>query len=204
MSQPTNIAAIILAAGASTRLGRPKQLLVFNGETLVERAIRIATEAGLSPTIAVVLNIPELLDRLQSVLPHPRPSVPISTFVCVHRTAADGISKSIRSGIRQAHAEHATGAVLLTCDQIAVTPTHLQALCAQPEAPCGSSYSGRIGIPAYFPSSSFDALLALEGDTGARDLLRQARSIPAEFLAFDIDTEADVQTAKTLLNQSAR
>jgi CTP:molybdopterin cytidylyltransferase MocA len=49
-----------------------------------------------------------------------------------------------------------------------------------------------VGIPAYFPASTFDSLLQLKGDTGARDLLRNARSVLSENLSFDIDTEEDI------------
>jgi molybdenum cofactor cytidylyltransferase len=182
-----SIAAIVLAAGASKRLGRPKQLLVLNGETLVERAIRIATEAGLTPIIAATVAYPELVDRLQTDQR--------CTTILYRRQPTEGISHSIKLGIAQARHYCAGGAILMTCDQVAVTPEHLQALCAEPDAPCGSAYAGRVGVPAYFPASSFDALLALEGDSGARDLLRGARSIPDESLSLDIDTEEDFRKA---------
>jgi len=178
-----SIAAVVLAAGGSTRLGRPKQLIVFNGETLVERVIRIAAEAGLTPIIAVVVAYPELANRLQT-------DQKCTTIFCL-RQPTEGISHSIKLGIVQARRYYAAGAILLTCDQVAVTPEHLQALCAEPDAPCGSAYAGRIGVPAYFPGSSFDALMVLDGDTGARELLRGARSVPNEALSLDIDTEED-------------
>jgi molybdenum cofactor cytidylyltransferase len=184
-----SVAAVILAAGASTRLGRPKQLLVINGETLVERAIRIAAEAGLTPIIAVVVAYPELVSRLQT-------DQKCTTIFCL-RQPTEGISRSIKLGIAEARRCHASGAILMTCDQVDVTPEHLQALCAEPDAPCGSAYAGRIGVPAYFPAASFDALLALDGDTGARDLLRAAKSIPDETLSLDIDTEEDFRLALT-------
>ena len=49
-----DVAAIIIAAGSSSRLGQPKQLLIFEGETLLQRAIRIAEEAGASPVLVVL------------------------------------------------------------------------------------------------------------------------------------------------------
>jgi molybdenum cofactor cytidylyltransferase len=181
------IAAVILAAGLSTRLGRPKQNLVLNGETLLHRALRIASEGGLAPLIAVLHPHSGLDHNLQqqgailALNPHPE----------------QGIASSIRTGVAAAHALAAAGVVLMTCDQPALQPHHLRALAAHPDAPAGSAYAGKIGIPAYFPSSSFAALLTLEGDTGARGLLLNARSIPTEDLAFDIDTEADFTRAQT-------
>jgi CTP:molybdopterin cytidylyltransferase MocA len=182
-------AAVILAAGASRRLGRPKQSVVVAGETLVERAARTAQLAGLAPVIAVVRPEGDFGHALQR----------LGCVVVVNEDADEGIAASIRRGVNVATLLQATGVVLMTCDQVAVTAEHLQALCTQPAAPCGSGYAGKIGIPAYFPASSFDALMELRGDTGARDLLRSARSVPTEALSFDVDTEEDVERARKLL-----
>ncbi|HEY4359241.1 MAG TPA: NTP transferase domain-containing protein [Acidobacteriaceae bacterium] len=183
-----SIAAIILAAGASKRLGRPKQTVVLEGEMLVERAVRVATEAGLAPVIAVLIDA-GLIDSLQAQ----------GATVLLNRRTYEGISSSIAVGIRWAKGMRVDGVVLMTCDQVAVTPQHLQALFASPDVVTGSRYAERTGIPAYFPAESFDALMALEGDTGARDLLRDARSIPDESLALDVDTDADLEEARRFL-----
>jgi CTP:molybdopterin cytidylyltransferase MocA len=58
-----------------------------------------------------------------------------------------------------------------------------------------------VGVPAYFPAENFDALLALEGDIGARELLRGARSIPQRELSIDIDTEEDFRAAQILFEK---
>jgi molybdenum cofactor cytidylyltransferase len=183
------IAAVVLAAGASRRLDRPKQTVVLGGETLVERAIRIASEARLQPVIAVVRPEGDFGHSLQA----------LGALVVLNDKADEGIAASIRYGIHAARLLRATGVVLLTCDQIAVTAEHLQALCAESAKAAGSGYAGKVGIPAYFPAADFDRLLQLTGDTGARDLLRHARSVSTEALTFDIDTEADVARARSLL-----
>ena len=169
------IAAVVLAAGASTRLGRPKQTVVLNGETLLERAVRIATEAGLSPVMVVVADQTLQLTGAESVL---------------NANASEGMASSIRCGVSAVLG--CDGVVLLACDQPALTADHLRALYAEPHSPCGSGYAGKVGVPAYFPPSSFDSLLQLKGDRGARDLLLTARSVPSENLSFDIDTEEDI------------
>jgi CTP:molybdopterin cytidylyltransferase MocA len=192
MRAVSHVAAVVLAAGLSTRLGRSKQSLVFSGETLAERAVRIAAEAGLIPVIAVLIDA-ALVDSVQRLR-----AIPL-----LNDEAREGISTSIRSGVHAAKASNASGVVLLTCDQIALTPTHLRALCDQPATVTGSGYAGRTGIPAYFPATSFDSLLALEGDVGARSLLRHARSVPCEALRLDIDTEADLAYARQLLENEA-
>ncbi len=166
---------MVLAAGASARLGRPKQSVVLGGETLVEHAVRVATEAGLSPVIVVAADEDLKLTGAQSVF---------------NQNAKEGIASSIRCGVSAVR--ESDGVVLLACDQPFLTADHLRALCVVPESPCGSAYAGKVGIPAYFPASTFDSLLQLKGDTGARDLLRNARSVLSENLSFDIDTEEDI------------
>jgi molybdenum cofactor cytidylyltransferase len=185
----SSVAAVILAAGFSRRLGRAKQTVVLGGETLVERAVRVARVAGLTSVIVVVNPEGDFGHSLQQQ----------GCMVAINREAAEGIAASIRSGVSAARALHVSGVVLMTCDQISVRPEHLQGLMAEREIPSGSAYAGRIGIPAYFPASSFVALLELEGDTGARELLRNARSVPTEDLAFDVDTEEDVVRAEKLI-----
>ncbi|MES2394245.1 MAG: nucleotidyltransferase family protein [Acidobacteriota bacterium] len=185
MSDPP-IAAVILAAGLSRRLGRPKQSIVLAGETLVERSIRITQEAGLSPVLVVLVDS-DLIESVQAR----------GAFALLNRNTWEGLATSIHVGIDWARGIQAAGVVLMTCDQPAVQPEHLRALIEEPSVAVGSAYAGKIGVPAYFPSSSFPALLQLQGDTGARDLLRYARSIHTEDLAFDIDTEADVELAQS-------
>jgi molybdenum cofactor cytidylyltransferase len=182
------IAGLVLAAGLSTRLGRPKQLEVVGGETLLERTVRIAQQAGLARVIVVV--------REEQVGVRARQLGAIPVF---NAESVKGLSTSIRVGVEAAQHESLDGLLLMTCDQIALTAEHLHALCARPEEVSGSSYAGRIAVPAYFPRASFSALLQLEGDTGARELLRGARSVACEDLALDVDTEADLKRAKAFV-----
>jgi CTP:molybdopterin cytidylyltransferase MocA len=157
---------------------------------LVERAVRLAKEAGLSPVIAVVLDA-ALIEPLQQQ----------GAVVLLNRRSFEGIASSIHTGISWAKGVAASGAVIMTCDQIAVTAEHLRTLCETPESAAGSGYSGKIGVPAYFPASFFDDLLQLEGDAGAAKLLRAARSVPTESLAFDVDTEEDLARARATLGE---
>lgn len=177
--------AIILAAGSSTRLGQPKQNIVIGNETLLERSIRIAGEAKLFP-IFVVVSAESTLAPGNSV------------SVLVNHDAVEGMASSIRLGIRAAIEMSASGVVILACDQIAITPEHLEALTRTATEIRASSYAGRNGVPAYFPASIFDRLLDLRGDTGARELLRDAQSIPLMNGELDIDTPEDLARARLL------
>ena len=181
-----NTAAIILAAGASTRLGQPKQLIKLGGETLIDRAVRIAREAGCSP-ILVVLGA-----GLPGVVTHSRLEGAIKV---INRDWQRGMATSIARGVEILQAiANGDGVILMTCDQPAVTPDHLRALASSTE-PTASSYAARRGVPAWFPRASFPDLLNLTGDHGARDLLKHAPTIELPGGELDIDTAADLAHA---------
>lgn len=185
------VAAIVLAAGASTRLGTPKQLVQLGSETLLERTVRVALEAGLCPVLTII--------RSDLVL-DPRPSGMIPV---VNREPAEGMASSIRAGLQALATDgtHVSGAIILACDQPAVTAEHLRQLAVGRDEVIASAYAGRKGVPAYFPLAAFEALLALRGDHGARDLLKGARSIPLPGGELDIDTTQELDRARTLYEQ---
>lgn len=186
-----SVAAVILAAGASRRLGRSKQNVLLAGETLLARAVRVTREAGLVPVIVVVRS------EAQS-----EPSG--NDLVAVTNPAPDeGIASSIRCGIQTAKRYEVDGVVLMTCDQPGISPEHLRALCALKTERAGSLYAERVGAPAYFPASSFEELLGLQGDVGARKMLERARAVPAEQLGIDVDTEEDLAAARRLFESEA-
>ena len=184
------IAAVILAAGASTRLGEPKQLVMLAGETLVERTVRIASEAGCSPVVVV------LGAAYVEILAHCSlgDAVPV-----INDGWLEGMASSIRLGVRTLGfiAKEAEGVLLMTCDQPAVTVQHLHRVMTRQEVKA-SRYAERNGVPAYFPKRYFGELMALTGDAGARDLLAQARSEDLEHGELDIDTPEDCERAREL------
>jgi CTP:molybdopterin cytidylyltransferase MocA len=182
------IAAVVLAAGASTRLGELKQLAEMGGETLLERAVRVAREAGCSPVLVVVgASSHEVLaySQLGDALP------------VVNDEWQEGMASSIVRGLRTLGivAEDADGVVLMTCDQPAVTAEHLRALMAS-GAVTASAYGGRRGVPAYFPGGSFPELERLTGDAGARELLREAETVELPGGELDVDSAADLAKAR--------
>ncbi len=186
-----NIAAVVLAAGASRRLGRSKQNLVLAGETLLQRTVRIAHEAGLSPIVVVLRKQTE----------HAAITASLGLVAVTNGEADEGIASSIRSGIAAIYRTNVQGAVILACDQPALHATHLRALAADQLRMAGSAYGGSIGVPAYFPADAFPALLQLRRDIGARSLLKNARAIQAEELALDIDTEDDLANARAMFER---
>lgn len=164
-------------------------MVVLGGETLLERAVRVAMEAALDPVIVVIAPDGEVAEGLcQS-----------DCVVVVNELAAEGMASSIRHGVELAGELGAQGVVLMTCDQVALTADHLRALCADAARVTGSGYAGKVGIPAYFPAANFDRLMELRGDVGAREMLLGAAAVVDEGLALDVDTEGDVARARVLL-----
>jgi molybdenum cofactor cytidylyltransferase len=186
VSKSPKVAAVVLAAGASSRLGRPKQTVELGGEMLVERAVRVALEAGFAPVIAVVRPEGDFGFTLQQM----------GAMVVANDRASEGMATSIRYGVNAAQMLGVDGVVLMTCDQVALRAEHLRALCEEPARVTGSRYAGRIGIPAYFPAEVFGELLELKGDVGAREILRGVAAVEDEGLALDVDTEEDLRVAR--------
>lgn len=181
------IAAVVLAAGASSRFGSPKQLAKLHGESLLERAMRLAREAGCAPVVVVlgagaqpILAACELGDAR----------------VVLNEDWTEGMAASMRAGLRVL--EKVDGCVVMTCDMPAVTAAHLRRLIGDGSEVAGSGYSEKQGIPAYFPSASFEALMALRGEVGARELLRSARCEELSRGELDIDTAEDLEIARTI------
>ncbi len=179
------VAAVVLAAGASARLGQSKQQVRLGGETLLERSVRVAHLAGLDPVFVVVApgKATEAGDRAQ---------------VLVNTEAAEGMASSIRVGIAAAAVAQVTGVVILACDQPAVTPEHLRELARGGGEAVASEYAGRKGVPAYLPAAAFPELLKLRGDAGARGLLRSARAVELDNGELDVDTAEDLARARRI------
>jgi molybdenum cofactor cytidylyltransferase/nicotine blue oxidoreductase len=163
---------------------------MIGGETLLERVVRVAREASLSPIIVVTRAGTHFSTSLQ-------PDNPV--LIAINLEAEEGIASSIRCGIALGSTQGIAGAVILSCDQPSLRADHLRALIEDASRVTGSSYGGSIGVPAYFPATAFTSLLQLRGDTGARRLLIDAHAVPAEDLTLDIDTEQDLAAARSLL-----
>jgi CTP:molybdopterin cytidylyltransferase MocA len=189
------VGAIVLAAGASRRLGRPKQLLMCSGETLLERAVRLAGESGAAPVLTVLganyATISASVDLLRN-------SIPV-----INDQWEKGMATSIHAGIKALDdvAPWARGVLILTCDQPRLSSDHLRALIERfvtegEIAIVASTYAGVVGIPAVFSRTAFPELLALHGDKGARALLMKP-PCPLVALPFaggevDIDEPEDL------------
>lgn len=184
-----NIAAVILAAGASTRFGKPKPLLIWRGETLVHRAARLSLEAGLYPVIVVCGAAGRSVAEAVGDLP---------VRVVENKEWHSGQSTSIKAALN-ALGEESGGAIFLLVDQPFVSLTLLQALVeshAQSLAPVIAPLVGdRRTNPVLFDRQTFPELLGLEGDVGGRAIFGR---YPPQWLIwqddklpFDLDTPDD-------------
>jgi molybdenum cofactor cytidylyltransferase len=186
------IGAVILAAGGSSRFGRPKQLIPFRGKSLVRRIIDAACEAGCSPIVVVIRSEDEKfhpeLDRAGVV-------------IAQNHQWPRGIGSSIRRGIEALtnSSPDVEASVLLVCDQPAVDSRVIQRLIALRETTgksiVASSYADTLGVPALFTRSIFEELLSLGDKAGAKSIILRSRERVAS-LSFpegeiDIDTWED-------------
>jgi len=192
LTPPERLFAIVLAAGGSSRFGSTKQLAKLGGEPLVARAVRLATEVFGE---RCVLVLGKDWRDVAAVCK------PLRGFLVVNTEFDSGMASSIAAGTG-AVAESASGILLLLADQPLVDAAHLRLLVARwmqnPQCIVASEYAGIEGPPVLFPADYFDDLMALQGDHGARTILRKPSSrvlgIRCENAGFDIDSPADLES----------
>jgi molybdenum cofactor cytidylyltransferase len=187
------VAGIILAAGRSSRLGRPKQLLDLGGKPLLRATLDNALASSLDRVFLVLGHEAVAISRALGL--HP-------ATVVVNDHFADGQASSVVAGVN-ALPDQTAAAMLLLGDQPGVTPAIIdgvvaawRAADAQIAAPV---YGGTLGNPVLFRRDLFPELLRLAGDEGARRLVREhspdVLRVPIDLSdpPPDIDTEADYQ-----------
>ncbi len=191
------IGIILLAAGASSRMGKPKQLLRYEGETLLVRAARAALDTQCRPVI-VVLGVQA--ETMQTEI------AAMGVSVVVNDKWAEGMSSSIRCGLRAletAATNEIEAAILMLCDQPLVTSVTLRRLVdayhLRLALLVASEYEAEgektRGVPALFGRSLFPELMELRGAQGAKRIIArhatEAAVITVPEAAFDLDTPDD-------------
>lgn len=182
-------AALIPAAGASVRMGRPKLLLELGGRTLIENAIGTASMAGCSPIVVVVGGGPPQIADIARRL---------GAEVVQNDEWRQGIGTSIARGM-SALPRDTDVVLILPADQIDVEPEHLQRLIASARDEGGvaaTDFGANRGAPAAFFIGEFGLLSNLSGDRGARDAIQNARPIAPPRPIRDIDTLEDFAKAE--------
>lgn len=184
-----SLGAILLAAGGSSRLGRPKQLEVIDGQPLVARQAQLLLH--LQPACVVVVTGAVDHEVRQALA-----GLPLE-FVH-HADWSRGMGQSIARGI-EAMPERVRGALLLLCDQWRIGQDDLESLIEtwtrEPHKAVVSAWDGASGPPVIFPRALFQRLLTLRGDRGARQLLKRysggLERVSMPNAKFDLDRPGD-------------
>jgi CTP:molybdopterin cytidylyltransferase MocA len=187
------VGAVILAAGASTRLGYPKQLIEHEGEALVRRAAMSALEAGADPVIVVVgasaETVSEALVGLEGI------------DVLYNARWESGLASSLAAGLEAVRAyPKCDGALVMVADQPLIDVASLRQLMEAFDSDdriVASAYDDIVGVPIVLGAEFFKDLMNLKGDEGAgrwlRARLKDVTQIPVASASMDIDTPADAE-----------
>ena len=188
------IATIILAAGSSSRLGEPKQLLTNNGKTLVRQITETALSLQTGPVV-VVLGANQA--RIQAELT----DLPIQ--LGQNPSWQEGMASSLQTGLNYLSSTSIDAFLVLLTDQPFVTPALLQELIDTRQktnrgiVACQYGEDNFLGVPALFDARYRSAFMNLSGDMGARKLIKQHADDCAAVLfplaTIDLDTRQDVE-----------
>lgn len=189
-SARTDLAGLVLAAGAAQRFGAAKQLARLDGLALVVRVVRALAPACPAGVVVVTGAYQEEVARALSGEP----------ARCVYNPGwRAGMGSSIGRGLDQLGAQP-SAALIALADQPGIETLHFLALVAawrqQAEQPAAAVYGGHAGVPAIFPRSYWPELQQLQGDRGARSLLRDSMGLTEVDLpaaAWDVDEPGDLQ-----------
>lgn len=188
-----NIGIVLLAAGESSRMGRPKQLLMHGDLTLLQHSIHVAHGADVNTIVVVLGAHADLMNN----------DVDTRTVFVVNKNWKEGMASSIQLGIRSLLEKDGQleGAILMVCDQPYVNSLLLNTLIETHRSTrkriVASGYDNTFGPPVFFHKLFFPELLQLKGDVGAKSVIKKHEE-QVEVVLFsegsiDIDTDADYQ-----------
>ncbi len=195
----SNTGVLILAAGGSTRLGRPKQLVKFRSMTLLQRTVDLAGALGLEKGVVVLGRYAEEILE----------STDIGTYrAVINPDWTKGMSGSIRRGLAKLLKEYPglDNLLVLLSDQPLLDRGDLERLLnhhrSQQIKATFALHGDRPGVPAVFSRDAFPELNRLEGDQGARKLVYlegfDYSTVPFRSPDFDIDTPEDLKELKDM------
>jgi molybdenum cofactor cytidylyltransferase len=193
MQDLARFAAIVLAAGRSSRMGAHKLLLPLGGRPLIAHVVIAACARSANPVIVVLGHDAE---RVAAALPPGRQQV------IINPSYQEGMSTSLRVGLAAIPPQTA-GALILLGDQPLVTANlveqMLEAARESPASILAASYGGRRGNPVYFPRTYFEELRKVTGDEGGRSVIQHhpesVQLVPIVHMdaALDADSPDDYQ-----------
>jgi molybdenum cofactor cytidylyltransferase len=192
-----NTGVIILAAGESSRLGRPKQLLEFQNQTLIEKITGTALTAGLKTVVVLGAK----WEKIKPVIEN----LPVETVL--NKNWKKGISYSIATGLEKLLEinRNLSAVIILLVDQPFISPeTIFKLIKTQKETGkkiVAAEYEDTVGVPALFDQGVFGELLNLNETGGAKSIIKKylpkdVAKISVPEARFDIDTEEDYRKIK--------
>jgi molybdenum cofactor cytidylyltransferase len=187
------IAAVILAAGQSSRMGTNKLLATVGGKPLVRRAVETAAASAAAPVVVVTGNGANEVEAALSDL---------KIDIVNNPDFSKGLSSSLRCGIN-ALPEDCDGAVILLGDMPVVSPALIDKLIAafnprEGRAICMATRHGKRGNPVLWARRFFPEMAAIEGDVGAKHLAAQYGELVCEVEAADDGPLIDIDTPEAL------
>ncbi|NQY54152.1 MAG: nucleotidyltransferase family protein [Campylobacteraceae bacterium] len=190
MEKYNNLAILILAAGTSSRLGQAKQLVKYQKKTLLENACINALK--ISENVFVVLGSRQ--NECKETIKN------LNVNVISNKEYKDGLSSSIKAGILELLSFKKV--LIMLCDQPFIPISHFKKLIKESEENntiiC-SLYDNKIAVPAIFPENKFSLLIKLEGDKGAKDIIKNNEHkyiVLDNKFSLDIDEESDLKKLK--------
>lgn len=193
-SNSLSVGLILLAAGASTRMGSSKQLLPYRGRSLLRYMAEVALTSCCEPIIVVLGSNAAQIQQEINDLP---------LQIVENEQWSEGMSSSIRAGVKQITAlnQHLDAVVIMLCDQPLVTSSILNQLIEAYQIAqslvVASAYTNTLGVPALFSQRLFPELLSLTAKVGAKNLIRQyinqVYQVPFPEGVIDVDTPEDYQ-----------
>ncbi|MDZ8104917.1 MAG: nucleotidyltransferase family protein [Nostoc sp. DedQUE12a] len=190
----SDVGLIILAAGASTRMKTPKQLLRYAEQSLIEYVVKVAVASVCRPIIVVLGAYAECI----------KPEINLEkVHIVENQLWSEGMNSSIRVGIEALNVinKKAKAVVLMVCDQPLISPQIINQLVEVHETLLkpivASQYANTLGVPALFDHTLFAKLTTLSGTDGAKQLIKkypqEVLGIPFPEGAFDLDTSDDYE-----------
>lgn len=198
MRNKKTIGTIILAAGNSSRLGRPKQLLVWQGESMIRRTIKLALAADCRPVLVVGGAFwEEIKEEIKS----------LEVDGIYNPDWHIGMGTSFKKGVEKLQSHDLDAYLFLVCDQPFLSKDHILKLKtvfnSKPLKAVASSYAQTFGVPSILSADVFSNKFEWNNSLGAKPILKQIPPGEIEFVPFpkgeiDIDTEQDWENLQLL------
>ena len=194
-----NIAVLILAAGSSSRMGRPKQLLPWKDTTLLGNILK---KAKLSFPMEIVVVLGAYAERIKLEIQEDE------SVILVNKKWESGLGGSLALGTRYILEKKKAidGVLVLLGDQPFVDENFIETMIktfySNKKGIVATSYGKKVGVPALFSRDYFDLLTDIDGDSGAKLLLQEHENdvipLSAGNVTLDIDTQQDYEQLKSL------